>query len=275
MLLKRILSGCLAVATIAALVSCSKTPVYQVRHEPSDPLSGLSYHEETQIRYRITSDESFLYIRFDSERRDLGMYLMQKGLDISIDTTMKKKAVYTLTYPLPRPDRLPAPPQSSGREPGFNMIPVQFGPLAKWSTENIVRQFNTDSASMAGLFSVENDREAGKLVYQAAIPWAWIADGVRLRDGKPFMLGIRLTKPLAVTFPSGGPGGGGPGRPGGGSMDEGGMSGGGMPEEGMSEGGRPGGGSEMRGRGGMERRERTLSEPVIVWIAVSTRPDTF
>jgi len=273
MLLKRILSGCLMTATLVVLVSCSKIPVYLITHEPADPLSGLSYNEETQIRYRITSDETFLYIHFDSERRDLGIYLMQKGLDISIDTAMKKKAAYTLTYPLPRPDRLPSSPQPSDRQPGFNLIPVQFGPFAKWGTEGFVRQFNTDSASLTGLFSVESDREAGKLVYRAAIPWVWLADGERFRDGKPFMIGLKLTKPLSVSFPSGRPGGGGPGMTGGGSMEGGRMPGEEMQGEGMPSGERPGGGREMGGRGGMGRQDRTLSEAIVVWISVSTNPN--
>lgn len=259
------------------IISCAKKPVYQIRAESSDYLTGLSYNEEMEIRYRFTSDDQYLYIRFDSERRDLRFQLMYKGLNLYIDTTLRQRPSFTLIYPIPASaEHHPLPEQKEF--PLKEILPeISVNPVALLKIGDDTKRFNTDSIPFSGLFSITEDTESGRLIYKAAIPWTNFPNGDKFRNGSPFMLGMELSKPVNGMMMRGIPdkrqGKGMPGRGGVGRNIPDGASEGGI--MGNRHSGREDNVNSPDGNPGMMQgnpsyQGRMLTEPFTFWIVVST-----
>lgn len=259
-------------------ISCTKKPVYQVRAESPDYLTGLSYDKDMQIRYRLTSDDNYFYIRFDSERRDLRFQLMDKGLNLYIDTTLKQHPSFTLVYPIPASvEHHPLPEQKeiSMRD---HLPILKVKPIALLKTGDNIQQLNTDSVPFSGLFSVTEEAESGRFVYKAAIPWTNFPNGEKFRNGRPFMVGIELSKPVNGMVMRGMPdrkqGEGMPRRgEGTGREPGGGIPGGRITDNrqiGIEDGGFSQDGRQGMTPGGPAQQDRILTEPFTLWLAVTT-----
>jgi len=278
--IKKPITVCCIFLILMLMFSCAKKPVYQIRVESPDYLTGLSYNQDVQIRYRFTTDDQYFYIRFDSERRDLGFQLMDKGLNLYIDTTLRQRPSFSLSYPLPATDGHRPLPESMEEKMNGHRPAIKVTPVALLKVGDMTHRFNTDSIPLAGLFSVTEEPKSGRFIYRAAIPWTNFPDGEEFRKGRPFMVGIELSK--AVTgmemrsMPERGRGGGMPqGGEGGGRNLGGGAPGGMMP------GSRPEGSESSDfspdGHQGMTpdnqtQRKKLLTEPYTLWIGVTTNP---
>lgn len=66
--------------------------------------SSFVYNNGSKIKYIITSDDSYLYLTANLDKKGIKQKVLGAGITISINTEGKKKKTYSFTYPVPVTD---------------------------------------------------------------------------------------------------------------------------------------------------------------------------
>ncbi|QKJ31585.1 hypothetical protein HQ865_18050 [Mucilaginibacter mali] len=247
----------LTVATVSAQPK-SKTNILQpppadvkVDGDLKEWADSLRYfNEEKKLNYTLANDKDNLYIAFRLNDRTEQARVLGAGLTVSIDTKGKKKASYSLTFPMAEAGEKPN--MQMMRKPGEENVTqedrdaLMRARLTKLREIKVVgfKDIEGDVITTTNTYGIKaaiNYDANGYLVYEASVPLKFFGEYKADKDQWAFNFKINgLSKPEN----GGGQRGGSPGMGGmGGGMGGGGMRGGGM------GGGRRGGGG-MRGGGG-------------------------
>jgi hypothetical protein len=211
------------------------------------------YNEEKKLNYTLANDKDNLYMAIRINDRSEQARVLGAGLTLSINTKGKKKADYTLTFPVAEAGSKLGMGAMNVRKPGEENVTQEDrdellrARLTKLRDIKVsgFKDIEGDMITTTNTYGIKTaiDYDAnGYLTYEACIPIKFFGDFKIDKDEWAFNFKINgLTKPEA------GEGGGGM-RGGAGGMGGGGM-GGGMRGGGGGGGGRRGGGGGMRGGG--------------------------
>jgi len=98
------------VFSIIALISfsCGNSPIYKSVSEDKmkSEIQYIGFDNQSAIRYAISNDQEFLYIRLEALSRPSVLKIVQSGFYIYIDTLGKKNKDMWFNYPIGKTDQL-------------------------------------------------------------------------------------------------------------------------------------------------------------------------
>jgi len=172
---------------IIAFSSCNKGPVYKslAEEKMQKETQYIGFDDRSAMRYAISNDKEFLYVRLEALSRSSVLKMIQSGFYIYIDTLAKKEKSVWLNYPMGKTDELFSAKLARGGGQQENAAEA-----GKIKLESKIRDLSSSAVFVAygNEEEVSNDIEKGfafhlesgeygSLIYYAAIPLNKIAKG--------------------------------------------------------------------------------------------------
>ena len=261
---------------VLVMMSFSKKPLYKSktlepasqRPEPGTAawIDKLQYNDKYKLAYGCFNDDTNLVIRIKVTDKNVVTKIFAAGFIISIDTTGKKDAQFSVKYPLPQGmQSMPHPGERDqmGVNPNLSKNPNdKLKNRLKTALNQIeiegfdaatVKNAKVNSRSGDGITAWIMIDTAMNMYYELKIPLKELSGKGNLNENM-ISLGFESGK---VELPATGQGGSG-GRPGGGMSSPGGSPG----------GGGQGGGMNQRNPDLQQRAAsmETLTEPIKIWM---------
>lgn len=198
--------------------------------------TALEYDKNSKIYYKITNDETNLYVLITTADNASQTKILRAGMSVFIDAAAKKKETVAVNYPLGSGD---APGMGEGSrnrqdKPGQ---PGQTPDVEKMKAQALIRanQYNLSGfikgnggygiaqGNDAGVTVKIDFNTTGEMIYEAVIPLGSLTQEASIpKTDSRISVGFKING-LPKPEMSGGPGGGGGmGAPGGGGMPPGG-----------------------------------------------------
>ena len=140
-------------------LACGRGPIYKsvAEEKMKSEIQYIGFDNQSIIRYAISNDKEFLYIRLEAMSRPTVLKVIQSGFYLYIDTLGKRNKVMYFNYPIGNTDQLF---QAKLFEENKNKNAAEIGKLKLESQIKDVRQ---DALFVANQVeeSVVNDIEKG------------------------------------------------------------------------------------------------------------------
>ncbi|MDA3905712.1 MAG: hypothetical protein PF484_06520 [Bacteroidales bacterium] len=94
--------------SVLVFAACSRGPVYKsvAESKMKSEIQYIGFDNNSAIRYAISNDKEFLYIRLEALSRPSVLKIIQSGFYIYIDTLGKKNRDMWFNYPIGKTDQL-------------------------------------------------------------------------------------------------------------------------------------------------------------------------
>jgi hypothetical protein len=171
---------------LIVFASCNKGPIYKsvAEEKMQKETQYIGFDERSGLRYGISNDKEYLYVRIEALSRPSVLKIIQSGFYIYIDTLGKRDKTIWFNYPIGHTDQVfnaklfREGAKENAAEVGKIELESQIqdvGKSALFVTNEIEEVVDNDLEN--GFAFHLKSGEYGSLIYYAAIRWDKITDG--------------------------------------------------------------------------------------------------